>query len=187
MPSSLARSLRGAQPGKSKRLARPSIKVHVLARTRLERSLSVAAVKRMLVRMGAALKLVDVELSVLLTDDVQMRELNRVYRKKDKTTDVLAFAMAEGDGPKTRLLGDVIVSLPTARAQAAAAGRPVADEVTMLLAHGLLHLLGWDHETPRKDQAMRRETERLCRAARRVRKVAPLGSQRRLTRPGKLS
>jgi probable rRNA maturation factor len=57
------------------------------------------------------------------------------------------------------------VSIPTARRQAIAGGRPLGPELTMLLAHGLLHLLGWDHDTPAKDRRMRRETDRLCAAA----------------------
>lgn len=122
--------------------------------------------------MMDALKLGDSELSVLLTGDAQIKKLNRVYRKKDRPTDVLAFAMNEGKAiPRSsrsempRLLGDVIVSIPTARKQAKAAARDALSEVTMLLAHGLLHLLGWDHDTLAKDRAMRAETARLCALA----------------------
>ena len=112
------------------------------------------------------------EVSFVLTDDDSIHQLNKIYRNKDRPTDVLAFAMREGEfgelaGP---LLGDVIVSVPTARKQALSRRRPVLDEVTMLLAHGLLHLLGWDHDTPAKDRRMRAETSRLCAAA------APVGS-----------
>ena len=117
--------------------------------------------------MLAALQMDDVEVSILLTGDDQIRYLNRLYRRKNRPTDVLAFAQREGKGgdPSDRLLGDVVVSIPTTRRQAAAARRSTAAELTMLLAHGLLHLLGWDHETPAKDRRMRRETERLCEAA----------------------
>jgi probable rRNA maturation factor len=130
-------------------------------------------IERRLKRMIDALKITDSEVSVLLTGDAQIQELNRLYRKKDRPTDVLAFAMSEGQkNPRIlaknlpRLLGDVIVSIPTARRQAKAAERLVLDEVTMLLAHGLLHLLGWDHATDATDRAMRAETDRLCAAAR---------------------
>lgn len=114
-----------------------------------------------------ALQLDSVELSVVLTDDKTIHRLNKDYRDKDKPTDVLAFAMREGDfaelaGPS---LGDVVVSVPTARKQAEERRVSVLSEVTMLTAHGLLHLLGWDHDTPAKDRRMRAETERLCRAA----------------------
>ncbi len=101
-----------------------------------------------------------------------MHQLNKIYRKKDRPTDVLAFAMREGDfgGLAGEVLGDVIISVPTARKQAEERGAHVLDEVTMLAAHGLLHLLGWDHDTPAKDRRMRAETDRLCRAAAPVRK-----------------
>jgi len=117
--------------------------------------------------MLAALQLPDCELSILLTGDDQIHNLNKIYRKKDRPTDVLAFAQREGEhGERAgRLLGDVVVSVPTARRQAAAAGRALRDEMTMLLAHGLLHLLGWDHRTDAEDRAMRRETDKLCAAA----------------------
>ncbi|MDB4942452.1 MAG: Metal-dependent hydrolase YbeY, involved in rRNA and/or ribosome maturation and assembly [Labilithrix sp.] len=107
------------------------------------------------------------EVSFTLTDDQTIHDLNRTYRHKDRPTDVLAFAMHEGEygALAGHVLGDVIVSVPTARRQAEERGRPVLDEVTMLLAHGLLHLLGWDHETAAKDRRMRAETDRLVEAA----------------------
>jgi probable rRNA maturation factor len=107
------------------------------------------------------------ELSLILTGDEKIRELNRVYRAKDRPTDVLAFAQHEGEFASLSgdLLGDVVVSVPTARRQAEREGRELVAELTLLIAHGVLHLLGWDHDTPLKDQRMRRETERLCIAA----------------------
>jgi probable rRNA maturation factor len=114
-----------------------------------------------------AVQMADRELSILLTSDNQIQKLNRIYRKKNKPTDVLAFAQSEGElGDRAgRLLGDVVVSVPTARRQADAARRDLVSELTMLLAHGLLHLLGWDHDTPAKDRRMKLETRRLCGAA----------------------
>jgi len=87
------------------------------------------------------------ELSVVLVDDAGMRRLNRTYRRVDRPTDVLAFAMREGSGRTLHpeVLGDVVISVETAARQAAARGDPVAVEVRRLLAHGLLHLLGYDH------------------------------------------
>ena len=93
------------------------------------------------------LDLEDVELSVLLTDDPAIRVLNRQWRRKDRPTDVLSFPAGEpppgSAGP--RHLGDVILSLDTARRQARAHRRQLADELDLYLAHGLLHLLGHDH------------------------------------------
>jgi probable rRNA maturation factor len=96
-----------------------------------------------------------------------MRELNRTYRQKDRPTDVLAFAMREGQGAGdvVDLLGDVILSVDTARAQARKAGHDLLAELTMLMTHGVLHLLGWDHETKKKDRLMRAETARLVSLA----------------------
>ena len=107
------------------------------------------------------------EVSISFIDDAEMRILNRNYRHKDRPTDVLAFPLREGDFAEHAgdLLGDVVVSLETAERQAQHAGKTTLEEVTMLLAHGLLHLLGWDHETAPKDRAMRAETARLCAAA----------------------
>jgi probable rRNA maturation factor len=111
--------------------------------------------------MLEALGLEDAELSVLLCSDEEIRQLNRRYRRKDKSTDVLAFPMQELPfrAPAGALLGDVVISLPTATRQAAEGDRPIIEEVTFLLAHGLLHLLGYDHATKRQEREM---TERIA-------------------------
>ena len=97
--------------------------------------------------MIGALQLKDPEVSFVLTDDERIHQLNKIYRHKDRPTDVLAFAMQEGELAELAggVLGDVIVSVPTARKQAEERNASVLDEVTMLLAHGLLHLLGHEH------------------------------------------
>lgn len=107
------------------------------------------------------------ELSVMLVDDATMRALNARWRGKDASTDVLSFSMAEGEygDVNPRMLGDVVISVPTAARQAAQGGGAVMDELTTLLAHGLLHLLGHDHRTAREDRAMRRRTEELVASA----------------------
>ena len=103
------------------------------------------------------------ELSILLADDAVVRELNRTYRDTDSPTDVLSFAQSEGDlfvrsDEATPHLGDVIISLDTARRQAAEYRQELQDEVAHLLVHGVLHLLGFDHEEPH-DAALMREHE----------------------------
>lgn len=117
--------------------------------------------------MMRARNLENEEASFLLTDDKQIHKLNLEYRGFDKPTDVLAFALSEGEPmPNSAgLLGDVIVSVETARRQAREAKRPLVDELSMLLAHGLLHLLGYDHRTAKEDRVMRAETDRLTAAA----------------------
>ena len=116
--------------------------------------------------MLESLDLADAELSILLCDDGTIRKLNRRYRKKNKETDVLAFPMQEGPGPAAQpgLLGDVVISLPTATRQAAEHDRRIIQEVTFLLAHGLLHLLGYDHANRREEQDMKARTEGLLAA-----------------------
>ena len=103
-----------------------------------------------------------VELSVVLTDDATIRGLNREWRGKDSATDVLSFSMVEG-GAATHpvlLLGDLVVSVDTARAQAAERGHSVRDEVRVLLVHGLLHLVGLDHEESEEDAREMARAER---------------------------
>jgi len=141
--------------------------VIVSTRALKKRSVAPATVKARARRMLAALRLEDAELSVLLCDDATIRSLNRDYRDKDRPTDVLAFAMRDGEYSELtpELLGDVVISLETARRQAAERGRSTVAEVTYLLAHGLLHLLGYDHQTPAEDRAMRARTDALCAAA----------------------
>ena len=102
--------------------------------------------------MGAE-RLPDAEVSVLLLGDRAMRSLNRRYRGKDRTTDVLSFPLREGSFPRVQrhLLGDIVISLPTAARQAKAAGGTLLDEIDRLLVHGFLHLLGYDHERGRRE------------------------------------
>lgn len=120
-------------------------------------------------RMMRALDEGKSELSVSLVGDATIHALNRDYRAKDKPTDVLSFAMLEGDTGHfehaAHLLGDVIISLETAARQAKSRRKTLLDETTMLLAHGLLHLLGWDHETDAEDREMKKATRRLIAEA----------------------
>lgn len=128
--------------------------------------ISGSAVRRRADRMLRALGLSERELSVLLCDDVVMRRLQRRHRGLGRTTDVLSFAMSEGvSAPAGRLLGDVVISVPTARRQARARHRTALEATTELLAHGLLHLLGFDHQTPAELRRMRARTDLLCAAA----------------------
>lgn len=117
----------------------------------------------MLVALGRR----DAELSILLCSDEVIHGLNRDFRRKDRPTDVLAFAMSEGEGGdlEGRVLGDVVISLDTASRQARQAGRTISSEVTMLLAHGLLHLLGFDHRTAAEERRMKARTDALVAAA----------------------
>lgn len=111
-----------------------------------------------------ALKLTDVELSLALVDDAQIQALNLEWRQKDRPTDVLSFPAGPPlpGIPGPHLLGDVVISLDTARRQARAYGRPLAEELCRYLAHGILHLLGHDHEaSPAAARKMARLEEKL--------------------------
>ena len=93
-----------------------------------------------------ALKQEQAEVTVALVGDAEMRPLNRKYRKQNKTTDVLSFIADEALPGGGRLLGDIVISVEQARRQAAQRGKTLKSEMTLLLIHGLLHLLGYDHE-----------------------------------------
>ena len=86
------------------------------------------------------------ELSILLVDDVKISELNSAYRGKDKATNVLSFPLFDDDDPGPKMLGDIVISVDTATREAKALGHLVADYLNVLLIHGFVHLLGFDHE-----------------------------------------
>lgn len=98
------------------------------------------------------LELENVEVSITLTDDETIREINKQWRGKDKPTDVLSFPQEETIGYKYKVLGDVIISLPYAKKQAKEIGFTFKEEVLRLLIHGILHLLGYDHERSEEDE-----------------------------------
>ncbi len=119
----------------------------MIVHARSEHPGGAAAVRRLRQRARgylAALGCDGAELSVLVVGDAAMRRLNRAWRGKDRPTDVLSFPAA---GPGA-LLGDVVVSLDTARRSAKEDGRAIGAELDRYLAHGLLHLLGHDHHRP---------------------------------------
>lgn len=105
----------------------------------------------------------NVELSLVITDDAMVHGLNRAYRGIDRTTDVLSFALGEGldkfafvvPPGKPRPLGEVIISYPQAKRQAREQGQPVKREMALLVIHGVLHLLGYDHESDSDADVMR--------------------------------
>ncbi len=121
-----------------------------LRRRRLRLSRLQSLAETILRKAGAA----GADLSLLLVGDRSMRRLNRVYRHKDRTTDVLAFPMRPVRSRLTphasrftsSMLGDIVISLPQAERQAAQAGHTLDRELTVLVIHGILHLLGYDHE-----------------------------------------
>lgn len=109
----------------------------------------------------------DAEVGVLLTDNEYIRELNLKYRDKDYPTDVLSFALNEKNeeelsitgGPQNMLLGDIVISMEMAACQAAEYGHSFSRELAFLTVHGILHLLGYDHEKDTEKAEMRKEEE----------------------------
>lgn len=121
-------------------------------------------IRRSLKRLMKELGCEDGELSLLLVDDDQIREFNRTYLERDRSTNVISFSMREGEfgAVNPRLLGDIVLSVETAARDAAAGCLDLMDEVEFLLIHGLLHLLGYEHEntTPEESRKMKtRERE----------------------------
>ena len=108
------------------------------------------------------------ELSVALVSDDEIRALNERYRDKGEPTDVLSFSLVQGPAVEYRgaLLGDVVIGLETAARQARRARRSLDDEVARLMIHGVLHVLGHDHEDAGQAKAMQSEERRVWRAVR---------------------
>ncbi|HHY67375.1 MAG TPA: rRNA maturation RNase YbeY, partial [Alicyclobacillus sp.] len=96
----------------------------------------------------------------VLVDDERIHELNRDYRGVDRPTDVLSFAMREGEGEPVQteegreLLGDIVISVETAERQANQYGHSLRRELAFLAVHGFLHLLGYDHQSPEQERVM---------------------------------
>lgn len=121
----------------------------------------VATAKKLLVAAGEPAS----SLSLTLVDDATIQRLNREHRGKDKPTDVLSFSLVEnGSASAERLLGDVVISIETARRQAADYDAPLQDELYRLLIHGILHVVGHDHERVRERRVMVAAERRLARA-----------------------
>ncbi len=121
-----------------------------------------AEIERAVKTMGELYDAADCEVSITLTDDAHIHELNKKYRGIDRPTDVLSFALHESDEPEIiyedaqpDALGDIVVSVERARAQSIEYGHSFKREIIFLIVHGMLHLLGYDHI----DEADRLEME----------------------------
>jgi probable rRNA maturation factor len=123
-----------------------------------------AEVARMVRAAALAAGRRDLEVALRLTTDPEIRVLNRDHRGKDRPTDVLAFAQQEGPTAAADVLGDLVISVDTARRQAR---RGLAAELLHLASHGLCHLLGYDHRTDREEREMNARAAALRAEARR--------------------
>ena len=126
-------------------------------------SIDSGKVRRAAGKILGALGLKDYELSIAIVDDAEITRLNRQYFRRNRPTNVISFPMSTGDPPDSpsRVLGDVVISVETAQRQAAEANRQGEEETLFLLIHGILHLVGYDHEGTaaerRKMEAKERE------------------------------
>lgn len=123
----------------------------------------ITAVRRAIETVGRLYGAEDAEVSVTLTDDAHIHELNRIYRAVDRPTDVLSFALTESEEPEIvgaqghDVLGDLVISLEHVAAQAEEYGHSPLRELSFLTVHGMLHLLGYDHMEEAERQEMEEE------------------------------
>jgi len=106
---------------------------------------------QILAQMLEYLGIDNVEVGLTLTDNTNIRQLNKEWRDKDKPTDVLSFPAGEIPGYRYKVLGDIVISVPYTKKQAENLGVSFYEELVRLIAHGLLHLLGYDHEKSQKE------------------------------------
>lgn len=125
------------------------------------RSKQAARLVRLAKQFAQALKLGPSELSLSLVRDPQIRVLKRQYFHIDAATDVLSFPAGDFPGPGPRPLGDIVISLDTARRAAGEFDSTFERELALYLAHGMLHLLGFDHQTPADARKMQRLERKL--------------------------
>ncbi len=97
------------------------------------------------------------DVNIVFIEDDEMKRINQQFRNKERTTDVLSFALEEDDDP---LIGEIYISIPEARRNAAEQGHSTTDEILKLTAHGLLHLCGIHHPTPAKREVMAAKEDR---------------------------
>ena len=122
--------------------------------------ISAAKIKRTAEKILRLLDRPSAELSLALVGNEEIRELNRRYRNQPTPTDVLSFPAGEPANARARLLGDVVISVEQAALQAGRARRTLEAEVDWLLIHGILHLLGYDHERSAKEARIMRALEK---------------------------
>ncbi|GGK18622.1 endoribonuclease YbeY [Caldalkalibacillus thermarum] len=149
------------------------IKVQIQDNHALLEEQHVRLLEELIATAARILNLGEGEVSVTLVNDEEIRELNRQYRNKDRPTDVLSFPMYEAEEwphvlktGEYLMLGDIIISVPRARAQAEELGHSFERELGFLLVHGLLHLVGYDHQDEESAQRMFQKQEDILSAHR---------------------
>jgi rRNA maturation RNase YbeY len=136
-----------------------------IVRKHAGRAVSTRKLKKIALKVLEVVEQNQAELSLALVGNSEIRKLNAKYRKMDYATDVLSFPGEEGLSMGTRLLGDVIISVDKAKQQALEKGHSLDQEIATLLIHGVVHLLGYDHERSAKDaRVMGRLEKKIYRA-----------------------
>ena len=141
----------------------PGVKLPAPLRTRVRRE-----VARMVKAAALTEGRTDLDVAIRITDDAEIHALNRDWRGKDRPTDVLAFAQREAAAADAGLLGDIVISLDTARRQAK---KGLYAELLHLASHGLCHLLGYDHRDDEEERVMNARAAALRREGRRSGRV----------------
>jgi len=136
-----------------------AVSVEIIGRSRV-RKISRRRLKRSARRILKILGQGRAELSLALVDNREMQKLNARYRDKDEPTDVLAFPAGKALLPGMQVLGDVVISVEKAEEQARKRRKTLGQEIRTLLIHGVLHLLGYDHERSRRDARVMRGMEK---------------------------
>lgn len=134
-----------------------SYKIHVQQKEKVLHSIAAALRTAVTVTLRHEKRKPPVEVTVLLTDDDQLKTLNKEYRGINEPTDVLSFEAGEtmpGMNEDDSYLGDIIISVPMAKRQAKQGGHTLKAELQLLTVHGTLHLLGFDHEEPEEKDRM---------------------------------
>jgi probable rRNA maturation factor len=131
---------------------------------RAEKKIALRAARRVF----RAAQTADLDVGLTFVHDLEMRALNRAWRHKDAPTDVLSFAAQEGEpvAGAEHVMGDLVISVDTARRQARALGHELDEEIAVLVAHGLAHLAGLDHERGEDEANAQRACETLLACAR---------------------
>lgn len=143
----------------------PGPRLHVLGQRLLKDDKNASL--RLARRVFRAANTGDLDVAITFVHDIEMRALNRAWRKKDRPTDVLSFSAQEGEPMPgdQHVLGDLVISVDTARRQARELGHPLEVEVAVLVAHGLCHLAGLDHELGRESARVQAACEQALLAA----------------------
>lgn len=134
-----------------------SYKIHVQQKEKVLHSIAAALRTAVTVTLRHEKRKAPVEVTLLLTDDDQLKALNKEYRGIDKPTDVLSFEAGDtmpGMDNDDPYLGDIVISVPMAERQAKQGGHSLKAELQLLTVHGTLHLLGFDHEEPEEKDRM---------------------------------